>query len=265
MAILAALLMLAGAQAPKPDEVVARVFSYVSGYGAQLANVVAEETYRQRLPRAGGTTRTRTLRSDYALTWVSGRDGWVGYRDTFEVDGIAVRDREARLQRLLASGATDQAARIAEQNARFNLGNDVLPRNVNVPTFALDLLQLRYRERFSTRQAGRQPVGGRSAWVLEFRERDRPTIVRTPDGKDQPSRIEVVADPLTGEIYRTSVSWERVKGSIVVGYDRVPGIAVPVPISMVERFTTTADDAVEGDAFYANYRRFETSGRLIEP
>ena len=47
---------------------------------------------------------------------------WVGYRDTFEVDGKPVRDRDERLERLLSDGAVGQAARIAEQNARFNLG-----------------------------------------------------------------------------------------------------------------------------------------------
>jgi hypothetical protein len=262
---LVSLVTLTGAaQAPKPDDVVARVYRYASDYGAELANVVAEEIYRQRAPQARGPARIRTLRSDYALTWV-GRDGWVGYRDTFEVDGLAVRDRQERLQQLLASGATGQAARIAEQNARFNLRNDLLPRNINVPTFALDLLQSRYRDRFSARRTGAEPLNGGTGWVLEFRERDRPTIVRTPDGRDQPSRIEALIDPLTGEIHRTTVSWERVKGSIVVAYDRVPGIGVPVPIAMFERFTTPGGDEISGDATYSNYRRFETSGRLIDP
>ena len=265
VAVVIAVLAVAGEQAPRHEEVVDRVYRYVAGYGSRLANVVVEETYRQRVPQAIASARTRTLRSDYALTWVNDRDGWVGYRDTFEVDGIPVRDREERLERLLATGATGQAARIAEQNARFNLGNNLLSRNVNVPTFALELLQPRYRRRFSSRSTGREPVGDRSGWLLEFRERDRPTIVRTPEGRDQPSRIEALVDPSTGEIYRTTVSWERVKGAIVVTYDRVPGLAVPVPINMFERFTTTADDEIEGDATYANYRRFETSGRLIEP
>jgi hypothetical protein len=255
----------AGAQAPKTGDVVARVFAYVADYGAQLANVVAEETYRQRAPRASGPDQERTLRSDYALTWAGARDGWVGYRDTFEVDGLAVRDREQRLQRLLESGATGQAARIAEQNARFNLRNDLLPRTVNVPTFALDLLQPRFRDRFSARRVGSEALDGKTAWLVEFRERNRPTIVRTPEGRDQPSRIEALVDPATGEIHRTTVSWERVKGSIVVDYGRVPGLSVPVPITMFERFTTRDGDEISGDATYANYRRFETSGRLIEP
>lgn len=263
--VLVALLTLAAAQAPKPDEVVARVYRYASDYGGELANVVAEETYRQRAPQARGPERLRTLRSDYALTWVGPREGLVWYRDTFEVDGLAVRDRGERLQQLLAGGATGQAARIAEQNSRFNLRNDLLPRNINVPTFALDLLQSRYRDRFSTRRIGAEPLTDRTGWVLEFRERARPTIVRTPDGRDQPSRIEALVDPLTGEIHRTTVSWERVKGSVIVAYDRVPGIAVPVPITMFERYTTPDGDEISGDATYANYRRFETSGRLIEP
>ena len=79
------------------------------------------------------------------------------------------------------------------------------------------------------------------------------------------SRIQVLADPSTGEIRRTEVSWERIKGSIVVTYGPVPGVPVPVPIAMSERFTTRAGDEIEGDAAYTNYRRFETSGRVILP
>src|SRR6188472_1944565 len=86
--VLVSLLTLAGAQAPKPDEVVARVYRYASDYGGELANVVAEETYRQRAPQARGPARIRTLRSDYALTWVGPREGLVWFRDTFEVDGL---------------------------------------------------------------------------------------------------------------------------------------------------------------------------------
>lgn len=264
-AILSLAWLAAGAQAPSTEDVVARVLAYVADYGAQVDNVVVEETYRQRAPRPRGPDQTRTLRSDYALTWAGPREGWVGYRDTFEVDGLPVRDREQRLRGLLESGATGQAARIAEQNARFNLRSDLLPRTVNVPTFALDLLQPRYRERFSARRVGSEALAGRTGWVIEFRERDRPTIVRTPEGRDQPSRIELLVDPATGEVHRTTISWERVKGSIVVAYDRVPGIAVPVPITMFERYMTRNGDEISGDATYANYRRFETSGRLIDP
>ena len=278
------------AQAPRLDDVVKRVGEYVVGYEAQLAAVVAEETYVQTLepersarssrpgsnrdresygPRDPGVPtsqrpRQRTLRSDYALVRVE-PGPWIGYRDTFEVDGRPVRDREDRLQRLLATGGVAQAARIAEENARFNLAGDLLTRNINVPTLTLELLHPRRRDRFSVRRSGTEEVEGRTAWVLEFRERDKPTIVRQPDGGDQASRLLAVVDPLTGTVMRTTLAWERVTGSIVVTYGSVPTIPVPVPLSMTERYTTRDGFTIGGDALYAKYRRFQTSGRLITP
>ena len=45
-------------------------------------------------------------------------------------------------------------------------------------------------------------------------------------------------DPQTGEVLRTVLTWEHVRGSITVDYGRAPGIPVPVPTSMSERFIT---------------------------
>jgi hypothetical protein len=281
----------AAAQEPKADEVVARVRAYVAGYTTQLASVVAEEAYTQtvdqRGPSAWGSdpsrgrdpygpsdqtfsptsrlTNKRVLRSDYALTRVDDRAVWVGFRDTFEVDGHAVRDREERLQQLLSSGAVGQAARIAEQNARFNLAEQLLTRTINVPTFALELLQPRNLERFSTKRVGFETVNGHAAWLIEFREREKPTIVRTPDGRDQPSRILAAVDPLTGTVLKTTLSWEKVTGSVIVIYGLVPRIPALVPITMSERYTTRGGTRIGGEAVYSNYRQFQTGGRVMTP
>lgn len=258
------------AQAPKLGDVVERIGRYVTEYGTRLASVVAEETYRQeisaRTAAALGMPARRTLRSDYVLTRLDGRGSWVGYRDTFEVDGRPVRDHEGRLQQLIASGALAQAARIADQNSRYNLGTRFFPRNVNVPTFALDLLSDTYRDRFGAQRIGTEVVDGRVAWIIDFRERQRPTIVRTSNGRDRLSRIQVVADPETGEVLRTTASWDQMVGSIVVEYGHVAGISAPVPLTMSERLN--ADDeaiGIRGDATYTNYRQFRTDGRLIAP
>lgn len=280
----------ASAQEPKPDDVAGRVGAYVASYAMQLASVVAEETYVQTVdqgspstsgsaPFRGGpdaygpadrtlstTSRLankRVLRSDYALTRVDDRGVFVGYRDTFEVDGRAVRDREERLQQLLMSGAVGQAARIAEQNARFNVAEELLTRTINVPTFALELLHPRNRERFSVKHTGSETLNGQQAWVIEFREREKPTIVRTPDGRDQPSRVLAVVDPLTGTVLKTTLSWEKLTGSIVVTYGLVPRIPALVPMTMSERYTTRGGSRIAGEAVYANYRQFQTGGRLI--
>jgi hypothetical protein len=263
---LALLTVSVGAQTSRLGDVVARLDGYLQGYEDRLANVVAEEVYGQQVeqgPTNGRLTTSRMLRSDFALTLTSERNRWVGYRDTFEVDGVPVRDREERLERLLSSGEVRQAARIAEQNARFNLGEDLIKRNINIPTFALEMMNPRMRDRFRVRRTGADVLDGRRGWLIEFRERERPTLVRTPEGRDQASRIVALVDIETGEVLQTVLTWERVKGSIAVSYGRAPGIPVLVPIRMAERYVTRSGELVAGEATYANFRQFETSARII--
>jgi hypothetical protein len=256
---LALLTVPAGAQTVRLGDVVARLDNYLRGYEERLANVVAEEAYRQSVeqgPTTHRSTTSRMLRSDFALTLTSERNHWMGYRDTFEVDGVPVRDREERLQRLLSSGAIGQAARIAEQNARFNLGEGLISRNINVPTFALEMMNL-------VRRTGDDVMDGRPGWLIEFRERARPTLVRTPTGRDQATSVIALIDIQTGEVLRTVLTWEHVKGSITVFYGHAPGIPVPVPIRMNERYVTRTGEVVIGEATYANFRQFETRARII--
>ena len=255
-----------GAQTSRLGDVVARLDGYLQGYEDRLANIVAEETYRQWVERGQmnrRSTTSRMLRSDFALTLASERNTWVGYRDTFEVDGAPVRDRDERLQRLLSSGAVGQAARIADQNARFNLGEDLIARTINIPTFALEMMNPRIRDRFSVRHTGVDALDGRPGWLIEFRERDRPTLVRTPAGRDQPSRLVALVDIQNGEVLSTVLTWERVEGMIAVYYGRASGIPVPVPIRMAERYVIRSGEIVGGEATYTNFRQFETSARII--
>jgi hypothetical protein len=263
---LALLTIPAGAQTVRLADVVARLDTYLRGYEERLANVVAEEEYRQWVDEGPSTRRSRTsrmLRSDFALTLTSEGNRWMGYRDTFEVDGLPVRDRDERLQRLLSSGAVGQAARIAEQNARFNLGDGLLSRNINIPTFAMEMMHPRIRERFRVRQVGVEALDGRPGWLVEFLERERPTLVRTPQGRDQATRVVALVDIQTGEVLQTTLTWERVEGMIAVYYGHAAGIPVPVPIRMAERYVTRSGATVGGEATYANFRQFETSARIV--
>jgi hypothetical protein len=263
---LALLTVAVGAETVRLRDVVARMDAYLKSYEEQLANVVAEEAYRQWVETGSKEHRSklsRTLRSDFALTLTPEGTRRVGYRDTFEMDGAPVRDREERLQRMLASGAVGQAARIADQNARFNLGEWLVTRNINVPTFALEIMNPRYRDRFKVRQRGVDAVDGRSGWLLEFREQNRLTFVRTPEGNDQPSRVVALVDIETGEVLRTVLTFERIKASITVSYGHAPGIPVPVPVRMAESYVARTGELVGGEATYANFRQFQTSARII--
>ena len=263
---LALLTVSVGAQTLRLRDVVARLDGYLEGYEHRLANVVAEEAYRQWVeqgPTDSRSTISRMLRSDFALTFTPERSRWVGYRDTFEVDGVPVRDREERLQRLLSSGAVGQAARIAEQNSRFNLGDGLISRNINIPTFALEVMNPRFRDRVKVRRTGADVLEGRTGWLIEFREQDVLTLVRTPKGGDQASRVVALVDIQTGEVLRTVLTWKNVKGSITVSYGNVPGIPVQVPIRMAESYITHSGELVAGEATYSNFRQFKTSARIV--
>ena len=68
---LALLTVSVGAQTSRLGDVVARLDGYLQGYEDRLANVVAEETYRQWVeqgPKNRRSTTSRMLRSDFALT-----------------------------------------------------------------------------------------------------------------------------------------------------------------------------------------------------
>jgi hypothetical protein len=113
------------------------------------------------------------------------------------------------------------------------------------------------------RRAGDGILEGRSGWLIEFREQNLLTFVRTPEGGDQASRVVALVDIQTGEVLQTILTWERVKGSITVSYGHTHGIPVPVPISMAERYETRSGELVAGEATYTNFRRFETSARIV--
>lgn len=259
----------ARAQEPGVREVLERLDAYLTQYESFLGAVVAEERYVQtvELPHSGpAAATTRTLLSDYAPARAPGGQAWTGFRDTFAVDGEPVRERDDRLLALIADGTADsarRALRIAHDNARHNLGEDVVARTINVPTVALDFIHPRNRDRLAFEKRGEEVIDGVRTWVLSFRERDRPTMLRTPDGRDRRARGAVWVDPHSGEVLRTDLSWDGAPaGFVVVHYRRDPRVAALVPDTMLEEYRG-ARGIVTGRATYTNYRRFETAARVL--
>jgi hypothetical protein len=277
--LLAAATIGVAAQAPKLDEVVRRMGSYLEVYEGRLALVVGEERYLQNFEVRGtegpAVTVDRTesvlpvgsarmiLRSDYALTRAPDKDAWVGYRDTFEVNGKPIRDREARLERLLTAGNSASAARIAEESSRFNLANSIVTRNINVPTLVLEMLHPRNQRRFTFSKGSEEMIGRVRTWRLDYKERERPTFIRDSNRRDRASQGSVWVDPTNGEVWRTLLRWDSdPRGVITVTYGHVANIDPVVPLTMSERYTP-GHASLTGDATYTNYRQFQTGARLI--
>ena len=177
---------------------------YASDYEQRFSLLVAEELYQQETRRevpsgggnltrenpgggfrgAGGRDERRVLKSDYLLVRLGGGGGWMPFRDVFEVNGRKVHDRDDRLANLFLKPSPtsfDQAARIMQDSTRHNLGT--VQRTINIPTLAVLFVQPGLATRFQFEREGLEPIAGRQAWRVAYREVTRPTLIRTNRGQ----------------------------------------------------------------------------------
>ena len=259
---------------PRLKDVVSRLQAYLTIYEAELSTLVAEEEYEQSVNSTSGPpTIRRTLTSDFGFMRLPGRPEWLGLRDTFLVDGQPVPDHQRRLDRLLSEAPShpeEFARRIVDENARYNLG--FIARTINVPMLALDLLGPRNGDRLSFQKRAEEDLDGRTVWTVTFRERERPTLVRTPDGRSRPARGTVWIDPADGAVLRTDVEFDPVTrgdapaARITVLYRREDtlGLLVPYEMREVYRMERSADapEEIAAVARYSKFRQFRTSARI---
>jgi hypothetical protein len=252
------------------DTVIERAAAAVASFEREFAAVVAEERYIQR---TGARIRIdqREVRSDLLLVRVSGQDGWVPFRDVYEVNGRRVRDRDERLQKLFSEApesALTTAAQISNESSRYNIGSVI--RSINVPTFGLMLLRPSYLKRFDFRKLGEDRIAGVTTWRVGFVERSRPAVVRTLRGDDVMLEGSLWIDPLSGRVLKTlvktvgtpdpglpapsSTSMTRMWVEVTFSPSDTPGLWVPE--TMTEWARAANFEVVSGTATYSKFRRF---------
>jgi hypothetical protein len=256
----------ASSRAAELQLALARLADYINGYERQYSGLVAEEDYQQ----SAGTRRVR-LRSDFLLVKPENAEGWVSFRDVFEVDGRPVRDREDRLKRLFLDPtpeARDRLKSVKDESARYNIGP--IERNINVPLFPLVFLNLENRPRFQFKLAGNRQSAGLQVWRVEYEERARPTIINDLANHDVPVSGWFLVDQMTGAIVESGLTMDerRFVAEIVVRYHRDEALGLWVPAQMKETYKMSgltsgisggywAAGSVEGQATYSNFRRFQ--------
>jgi hypothetical protein len=260
---------------PSLVELLTSAGEYVSTYEDAFRIVVAEEVYVQRLRASPGgpVQQMRRLASDVAIVRAPGVAlPWWLLRDVYEVDGRAVRDRQARLEKLLVQSPAagfERARAIADEGARFNLGRGA--RNFNVPTLVLAFLHPALQPRFSFERKGTTTIEGRAFVELVFRELAAPSVIRGPDahpdvlaagrvwianGRDGTvGRTELILD-LAGDGFRT-------RATLHTEYRPHRALALWVPVEMRDRLQTEvvkhgrsgSVELVEGLAAYTGFRQ----------
>ena len=254
------------------SDIVDRASRYVAALGDELAEVVAEERYRQSWRVPGSEPVERVLESEFVLVGVGDRAEWVGFRDVLTVDGRRVHDREDRLQRLFLrrdARKLERARVIADESARYNLGQ--IHRNVNVPTAALFFLHPANRQRFTFELERTEDTDGETQRVVLYDERHTPTLVRTSQGKSVPARGRFWIEPASGRVVRTQLWLQTEPGpvgrmvdvNIAVSYASDSGLGLWVPVEMREDYTTTRGEHLVATATYHNYRRFRVEARVL--
>jgi hypothetical protein len=250
-------------------ELLRRVGDYVAEYERSFSDLVAEETYAQRMT-AHCVVCKRTTRADLVFVRLSGEIPWASYRDVFEVDGGKVREHEQRLVKLLSNPSPDaqeQARKLLAASAAYNIGP--AKRTVNLPTLPLLFLLTRNQVRFEYRLGGRRRIGTTEAVELVFRETSRPTFVRGPWNADLPAQGRFWVDAARGAVVRSEVEFDFGAGAearLTTDYRPEPALAMWVPTEMREHFADVPQAKVKtflapfnGVARYERFRRFTVS------
>jgi hypothetical protein len=258
---------------PNLKDVLRRMGAYVESYGEKASIVVGTERYTQDTRGSGDlSAATRLLVSDFAIVRADAMSGWLGFRDVLDVDGKPVADHEERLAHVLmaSQGRYDEARRLSDESARFNIGS--IQRNFNEPVAVLFYFSPKNQDRF---KFSARAVGDDGVREIGFEEDGRATIIRTPDGQPVPSTGSVWVRPADGTIVRTLLKvpvipmrdarGQRGSGQVDVTYRRVEALDMWLPWTMTEAFETTKGttwERINGRAVYSNYRQFQTAVRI---
>ena len=287
--LVGATLLVAAAPADRVplDELLDRAAWYLDYFVDEFENVVAEETYIQDSstmlpsfsPMPGGRggafppppspsdaarARHRDLRSDFLLVKSPDTEALVPFRDVLEVDGVPVRDREARLAKLFLSGRPagsimEQAERIGAEGARYNLGN--MRSTIGNPVLGLGVLQRSYQQRFRFSVGKDDRTAGASAIVIEFKETASPAMIRGEAGRDLMAHGRVWIDAPTGRVLKTELQVEQpaIRALVTTVFRLEERSGIGVPVEMREQYTLANGNRISTIATYGRFRRFDVN------
>ena len=273
----------AGQAVPSPvtvETLLDRAGTYVTRFMIEFSNVVAEERYlqqasgRQALLGSRGRSgvvlgageQRRELVSDFLLVRLESPAMWVPFRDVFQVDGKPVREREARLAKLLlrpTSEAEEQVKAIMVESARYNIGD--IQRTINMPLLAVVFLEpgQQYRFRYSLGKEDAVP----GVWIVNYQERVRPTLVRGLNDRSLFASGRVWIEAGTGQVVKTEMIFQDggLRATVTTSFRPDARFHLAVPFEMREAYSQSTRSWVSGHASYGRFRRFDVTATETTP
>jgi len=258
--------------------VLASAMRYATNYEQGFALLVADEQYVQELQRppnpgtnlsrsnpgggmqGGGAVSSQVIKSDFILVQLGiDGEGWMPFRDTYEVKGHKVRNRDDRLLKLFTTNNKsrfEKAAEISNTSAKYNLGN--VARTINIPLLGMMFLHPRVNERFEFTDGGEETVNGRVLRKALYREVAHPTLIKTSRSRDLPLTGTLWIDPLSGTVVKTDLNAAdtQVRCQVTVSFRRDDTLDMWVPEKMDEYYKAYSGlDDIVATATYTNVRK----------
>lgn len=257
--------IVAAAQPADLDAVLDKLDVYLEKYEAELSAVVADEELIQETDGRLARRMSQRLNSEIAFVRLPAGLEWLGFRNVQRINGkplVGVKP----LAELLATTGTDalqQASILVNESAKYNLGN---PRTINMPNLPLELLSRKYRHRYEASHQRRSTLHGHATDEVELMEIGGDPIVYN-EGRQMKTRVRAWIDSRTGTLWRAEVEM-RVPGDnrnpawLRVDFAFDTALQIMVPVTLRERFNWIADTGTTL-ATYTNFRRFQTSARIV--
>jgi hypothetical protein len=259
-------------QAPSADAVIAKMDAYLDSYEPQLSSLIADELLIQEIETSlsrsffseDATRQRRRLVSEVAFVALPNDAGWLGFRNVKTVNNLKVQSGDRSLTAALQVSSYDAARSLLNASAAQNLG---LPRTTNLPNLPLEFLHQRNRKRLVPRLDAAERIRGIDTMQVVFIERMTPALIQTPDGADMPSIVRAWIDR-QGRLLRAEVSTFQASSAVPSNTIRVEftehkNLGLLVPTEMRETFPVVQPAKGTGVAKYSNFRRFQTSARIV--
>ena len=258
--------------------VLSSAMRYTMNYEQRFLLLAADEVYEQQLQRppnpgsnlsrsnpgggmqGGGPIATQTIKSDFLLVQLGGDgEGWMPFRDAYEVKGRKVRERDDRLLKLFTTNHKDRFEKGEQYSTathKFNLGN--VARTINIPTLGMMFLHPRVNERFEFTDGGEENIAGRVLRKAIYKEVARPTLIKTTRGRDLALTGFLWIDPFTGTVVKSEMNAAdpTVRCQVTVMFRRDEALDLWVPERMEEYYKAFSGlDDILATATYTNVRR----------
>ena len=256
-----------------------RAAAYVADYQRQLTAIVADEQYVQNIgnqvPPDPDAPRSRSTTGEVFFIFTAPSRGWMAIRDVQTVDGTAAPERTNVREILRTLPVTQVGEQMASYNARYNIGR--ITRNFNEPTLALLSLDEAHRSRFRFDTKKREDGGGHALIWLAFEEKERPTLIRSVQGRPVFMKGELLVEIANGRIWQSrltaSVDGITVELATEYTFDERLGLMLPIVFrEFYEKGKPAAQartqapgllyEQIACEAKYSNFRRFEVFSRI---